>query len=227
MQHLRKKRLAQLCCAAPPRPLEGQASCRRCGSRLGKEVHCHAHPRRAAARGGRWCQNGWMRQAGLPNLLRVRRRTLPFERQSLLNLALHVLLGRLDGQEEWGASYAPWADVVAAQARRRQARWQARWRHTGAEAAGAEAARPGSTRRESDGGQTGMLAPRVTPNTIFCETLQLNRSLSCHWQRLTKGTANRSVSQKEPRTAASHKRNYTASHKRNCSVSHKELRRLT
>ena len=50
MQHLRKKRMAQLCCAAPPRPLEGQASCRRCGSRLGKEVHCHAHPRRAGLR---------------------------------------------------------------------------------------------------------------------------------------------------------------------------------
>jgi hypothetical protein len=30
----------------------------------------------------------------------------------------------------------------------------------GAEAAGAETARPGSTRRESVGGQTGILAPR-------------------------------------------------------------------
>jgi hypothetical protein len=166
-----------------------------------------------------------MRQAGLPNLLRVRPRTLPFERQSLLNLALHVLLGRLDAQEERGASYASWADVVAAQARRRQARSQARWRQ----------ARRQQAQRQQDQDQPVEKATavkrvfwrRVTPRkTIFCETLQLNRSLSCHWQRLTKGTANRSVSQKELHSV-SQKELHSVSQKELPSVSQKELKRLT
>jgi hypothetical protein len=174
-----------------------------------------------------------MRQAGLPNLLRVRPRTLPFERQSLLNLALHVLLGRLDAQEERGASYASWADVVAAQARRRQARSQARWRQ----------ARRQQAQRQQDQDQPvekvtavkRVCWRRVTPRkTIFCETLQLNRSLSYHGQRLTKGTANRSVSQKELHSVSqkelhsvSQKELHSVSQKELHAVAHKELRRLT
>ena len=117
----------------------------------------------------------------------------------------------------------------------------------GAEAAGAERQQDQDQPVEKATAVKRVCWRRVTPRkTIFCETLQLNRSLSCHWQRLTKGTANRSVSQKElhsvsqkePQrltikelqrltsgTEASHKWNCgvsppgTASHKWNCGVS--------